>query len=432
MLSPRSRLVGDSLAVELPTLTRKALVRIQVPQPPASDFQRTTRDRHTPLHRILAGAPKMPAFRPQSYVGTMPYALYQALRNHETLCQSAHEGDAAWLHRLSRSELAFRTLVLTDEEQKMILSEAGARARHGSASRPSERSFNSAPLNDDDLLAAQNAHRRTMSKLVHDALFVRNAQSAWTPVANAGFDRIVARDHNPMTPQEAFELCVEQFHAVTVRDGAIFWNGIDEMKLVALVDEWNQIANVAQFNQLEATTEIRLINKKFEWADNEEKGVRGNAAYFGAVSGALGHHATGHVTAVAMCGLRNDSILTHTELPNMLGQMNDQLASGEQPGMTDITIVVIRPKDYSNIEYKEFTNLEILQIPIVKKNGDVRFITKRDDCEKIAEVGNFVSDQNLAAKRPNDMTHLLKYWENKWPGPSIAGVKIMHDIARLT
>ena len=28
-----SRWMGDSLAVELPTLTRKALVRIQVPQP---------------------------------------------------------------------------------------------------------------------------------------------------------------------------------------------------------------------------------------------------------------------------------------------------------------------------------------------------------------------------------------------------------------
>jgi hypothetical protein len=362
----------------------------------------------------------------------MPFALYQALQNHDTLCQGQHEGDAAWLHRLSASELAFRTLVLTDEEQKLILSEAGALARGGSASLPSERLFSSAPLDGSDLALAQQAHKLRMQKVVNDALFVRNAQSAWTPEANAGFARLVAPNHSPLTPEEAYQLCVDQFHAATTTGGAIFWNGIDEMKLVALVDEWNQIANVQQFNQLEATTEIRLINKKFAWSDDPSQGIRGNAAFFADVSARLGHGASGHVTAVAMCGLRNDSILTYAELPAMLGQMNDQLALGKEPKMTDITIVVLMPKEHSNVDFKEFTNKEIFNLAIVKKNQGVRFITKRDDCEKLAEIGNFFppnADGNFII--PNDMNHLREYWENRMPGPSNAAVRIMSDIARL-
>jgi hypothetical protein len=172
---------------------------------------------------------------------------------------------------------------------------------------------------------------------------------------------------------EAYEQLLGQFDAATPPGGSIFWNGINELALAKLVDQWNTDLKGEVFGQLEATTAARYVNKQFEW---EQGGVF--QKYFTEVSDRLGHAAKGHVTSVVRCGLRHDSIFTVTELPRMLKAMEDQIKGKQAPAVTDLTIVVIEPKHLPERSVAAFTNNEITMIPIVRPVG--WRINGRNDC----------------------------------------------------
>jgi hypothetical protein len=50
---------------------------------------------------------------------------------------------------------------------------------------------------------------------------------------------MVANESQYKYATEAYQLLLEQFDAVTPADGSIFWNGINELALAKLVDQWN-------------------------------------------------------------------------------------------------------------------------------------------------------------------------------------------------
>lgn len=209
---------------------------------------------------------------------------------------------------------------------------------------------------------------------------------------------------------EAYQLLLEQFDAVTPADGSIFWNGINELALAKLVDQWNTDLGSEVFGQLEATTAARYVNKKFEWEDGPFKN------YFTEVSDRLGHAARGHVTSVVRCGLRHDSIFTVTELPRMLKSMEDLIKTKRPPIVTDLTIVVIEPKHLEDRSVAAFTNNEITMIPIVRPVG--WRINCRNDCTIDGRVA-------LSAR-------VREYWTLRGQRPeSAAATKIKKDFAKL-
>jgi hypothetical protein len=211
---------------------------------------------------------------------------------------------------------------------------------------------------------------------------------------------------------EAYELLLEQFDALTPPGGSIFWNGINELALAKLVDEWNTELGGEVFGQLEATTSARYVNKQFEW---EQGGVF--QKFFTEVSDRLGHAARGHVTSVVRCGLRYDSIFTVTELPRMLKSMEDQIKKKQVPTVTDITIVVIEPKTLEERPVATFTNNDITMIPIVRPLPGKR-INSRGDCTTDGRVA-------LGAI-------VREYWARRGRKPeSAAAAKIKADFAKL-
>ena len=155
------------------------------------------------------------------------------------------------------------------------------------------------------------------------------------------------------------------------------------------------------------------MNKQFVW---EKGGAFAN--YFTEVSGRLGHAARGHVTAVCRCGLRSDSILTTTELPAMFKLMEEQIKAKKEPLITDITIVVIEPKQLPNQPHATFTNKDLVNISIVSPVPGRR-ISGRDDC---------TVDRQLELK-----SHFLNYyWAARGPRPeSPAAIRIKEDLKSL-
>lgn len=177
------------------------------------------------------------------------------------------------------------------------------------------------------------------------------------------------------------EFLKEAFNYGSPRDGSIFWTGVDPAKLVNQVRSWNARFGTQLFGQLEATTDAQYIDGAFDWHVDGAQ-VQATQMFFGAVSAAYGHRASGHVTSVQMWGLRNDSIFTRTELPTILRRMSDQIARNQQPDVTDISIVVLDPKTDSG-DYKIFTNNEIADVAIVQKtvpDHESRWIRGRQDC----------------------------------------------------
>jgi hypothetical protein len=208
----------------------------------------------------------------------------------------------------------------------------------------------------------------------------------------------------------AYAQLMEQFDAATPVNGSIFWNGINELALAKLVDQWNTELGAETFGQLEATTAARFVNKQFVWEDGPFKD------YFTQVSDRLGHEAKGHVTSVVRCGLRHDSIFTITELPRMMKSMEEQIKRKQIPLVTDLTIVVIQPKMQGLKGVDAFTNLDIQWIPIVKPKQ--WRINSPDDCTVEGNVQiNF---------------HVRDYWSGRGKkAHSAAALKIMRDYQTL-
>lgn len=259
---------------------------------------------------------------------------------------------------------------------------------------------------EEELAQARFKHRINQNK-INDSLYLRNMQLSGAVAADgANLDKIVGKTYT--TEDEAYHRLIDQFDASTPKDGCIFWNGIQETKLVVLVDEWNRYDQ--SFGQLEATTKVRIVNKKFKWEGITPK-------YFTEVSGMLGHSAKGHITAVATSGLRNDSILTTTELPAMLALMENALKIKQAPPITDMSFVVIEPKNSAE-PARIYTNNEISRIAIIRKSAGAPYISGRSSCDM---TGAFIT----VPWRVRD------YWAKKLPTASAAANNILANLNKL-
>lgn len=323
-----------------------------------------------------------------NYRGTIPAELYIKLQN--TFPQANGESDSLWLRRVKGDPMLAQKLFGTPEFKTELI---------------------------------EAVHRRTMAQAGARRVGHQTAGPALVKLTKPGDTQaktsidqryqsefLVGNTNQFKYASEAYELLLQQFDAMTPADGSIFWNGINELALAKLVDQWNTALGAEIFGQLEATTAARYVNKKFEWEDGPFK------KYFTEVSDRLGHAARGHVTSVVRCGLRHDSIFTMTELPRMLESMETQIKDNQNPVITDITIVVIEPKHLENRTVAAFTNNEISMIPIVRPVG--QRINGRNDCTIDSRVA--LSDR------------VRNYWTLRGhKQESAAAARIIKDFAQL-
>ncbi|MDB4614735.1 hypothetical protein OAH18_03490 [bacterium] len=179
--------------------------------------------------------------------------------------------------------------------------------------------------------------------------------------------------------ERAFKKLVDDFCGRTPHNGSIFWNGVNATSMARCVAKWNDLDNVS-LGQLEATTNFKYANGAFQWRGAFEK-------FTTEASAKLGVAASGHVTAVVMCGMRDTSVLTKTELPRILSGMMDGLTRPtKKPRVTDITIVVLSPIHNAGIAVDVLTNNQIKAVKIVKHNGNGYGICGRNDCNVVGDL----------------------------------------------
>ncbi|HEX4590875.1 MAG TPA: hypothetical protein VH120_13145 [Gemmataceae bacterium] len=325
-----------------------------------------------------------------NYRGKIPLELYLKLQS--TFPQMGGESDGAWLFRVKRDPMLAQKMFGTPEFKTDLIQAVHRRAM------------------------AQAGARRTGKQTAGPTLITlskpgaTNANTTIAPRYRQEF--MIGNENQYKYAKEAYEQLLEQFDAATPGNGSIFWNGINELALAKLVDEWNTDLKGEVFGQLEATTAARYVNKQFEW---DQGGVF--QKYFTEVSDRLGQAARGHVTSVVRCGLRFDSIFTVTELPRMLKSMEDEIKAKKAPTVTDITIVVIEPKTMEERPVASFTNNEITMIPIVRPLPGRR-INGRNDCSIDGRVA-------VGAR-------LREYWSlRKGTTDSAAAIKIKADFGKL-
>ena len=186
--------------------------------------------------------------------------------------------------------------------------------------------------------------------------------------------------------QQAEDLLL-QLHEASLKtsvNGTLFWNGPNEVALAKLASEWSQ-EDAQAYVTLEGGTSVGYVNKRFVWGDEFESFVT-------KASAKLALAASGHVPAVCRFGLRNDSILTHTELPRMINLMHQQLSQGQAPSITDISIIVINPIG-SNETFSVFTNSDIVNLMtwgrIKGENGWFINPSNSSECQFVQPLGQF-------------------------------------------
>lgn len=355
-----------------------------------------------------------------NYRSPIPFPVYARLLTIYPMRDG--ESEASWLKRI-RQDISLPQRIFGTDEFKHELSRAVQRRQKDRARREDIRQKVGSTVFKDEL--AQGVQRRAMAQAGARRMGQASAGPSLVTIAPGRLgaplntiapryrDEFIVGGHQYRFADEAYDWLLEQFDAATPVNGSIFWNGINELALAKLVEQWNTELRGEIFGQLEATTAARYVNKQFYW----EEGGRFQQ-YFKDVSDRLGHEAKGHVTSVVRCGLRYDSIFTVTELPRMLGSMEDQIRQRLQPTITDLTIVVIEPKTMPERSVATYTNNEITMIPIVKPVPAGGRINRREDCEIEGHVG-------LSARVRN-------YWTGRGSvGESAAAKRIRTDFGRL-
>jgi hypothetical protein len=332
------------------------------------------------------------------YKGRIPLELYIELRN--KLPQFDGESDRAWLHRIKGDPLLVKKMFGTPQFKDELLQAVARRMMAQSGATRTGHAAGGPALVKLKAPGAQNAKAEIAEEYQKD--FMVGAPGS--------------RQYK--YAREAYQLLLDQFDAATPENGSIFWNGINELTLAEMVNDWNRDLDRSQlFGQLEATTAARYVNKQFVW-EKDPKGLFRN--YFDKVSGKLGHMAKGHVTAVVRCGLRNDSIFTVTELPAMLKNMDEAIRGKKEPGVTDISIIVIEPKHLLGEKIVVYTNNDIVKVPIIE---NVNWPVTGPKDVRISPTQRF----------PAISQFLRYYWAARGPRPeSPATARIRKDFARLT
>jgi hypothetical protein len=213
---------------------------------------------------------------------------------------------------------------------------------------------------------------------------------------------------DPIDPSTAAKYLADAFEYGTPKDGSVFWSGVDANKLVQQVNQWNSApAAKGKFGQLEATTDARFLNGAFKYVDGVTKD------FWGKASQKYGHGALGHVTAVQVFGLKEETIFWKTELPAILAGMKAKLKDGLSPDVVDLTIVVIEPVG-EHLKAICYTNLDIAKAPVYVPKPGLRFAGKREDCVKVRLVGHAFFPLEVRL-----------YWAGRGPvKPSAAALKM--------
>lgn len=187
---------------------------------------------------------------------------------------------------------------------------------------------------------------------------------------------------DPIDAGAAAKYLADAFDYGTPKDGSVFWSGVDANKLVNKVNQWNSTpGSKDKFGQLEATTDARFLNGAFKYVDGVTKD------FWSKASAKYGHGALGHVTAVQVFGLKEQTIFWKTEFPAILNGMKEKLEQGLTPDVVDVTIVVIHPVG-ERVEAICYTNLDIAKAPVYVPKPGLQYASKRDDCVKVRLVGH--------------------------------------------
>jgi hypothetical protein len=220
---------------------------------------------------------------------------------------------------------------------------------------------------------------------------------------------------DPIDGAAAAKYLADAFNYGTPKDGSVFWSGVDSNKLVKQVNNWNSgPGGKDKFGQLEATTDARFVNGAFKYVNGVTKDFWANA------SEKYGHGALGHVTAVQVFGLKEETIFWRTELPAILSGMKEKLKQGLTPDVVDLTIVVIHPVG-ERVNAICYTNLDIAKAPVYIPKPGLQYAMKREDCVKVRLVGH--------AFFP---VEVRKYWAGRGSvPPSAAALKIAANPAAV-
>jgi hypothetical protein len=226
---------------------------------------------------------------------------------------------------------------------------------------------------------------------------------------------------DPAAMARTIRMIVKNFNHSTPKDRSVFWTGVDRDKLRFLITTWNKQYPKQMFGQLEATTDTRFMDGVLggKWDTD------GGKDYFDAASAALGRGATGHVTSVQMYGLQSspDKIFTNVELPALLKSMDDDLAAGRPPKITNLSIVVMNPIGYPET-CRTFTNLQICSINLIKNIGGKPQIYNASQGAAAGKVG-----LHGPTRIPDRVRH---YWMQKYPVPvSQTAQMIANNIASV-
>lgn len=355
--------------------------------------------------------------QPANYTGLIPWPVYLSLQNN--FAQFLYESDRDWIRRISTKIMSNPDLILAKSNMKFSSNDFKSEL----INKVKSKNWGAAAVKRDELMDGLN---RVAKRQVYSGgakgVAAKQVKLNPSPLAFSGPDA-------ESRAKNLLDKLIASTNVDTPNNGSVFWNGIDARKLVHYIEKWNK-ATPGMFGQLEATTDVRLVDGQFVW-DNSAHG-NNLKHYFAGVSENLGNRARGHMTAAVLWGFRNTSILTYAELPRILYGMSDALERGVRPSVTDISIVVIDALG-TNGEVKIVNNSDILNLPIWQPAAGTKGYLKNECTLTGTKLSNFKNIQGKWTGKttvPNSKK-LKDYLRSRPNQPSTAAVKILEDARKL-
>jgi hypothetical protein len=357
--------------------------------------------------------------QPSSYTGIIPWPVFLGLQN--KWMQGMFENDFDWVKRIA--------LKMTSTPNQQAVSNmmplSSQSFKDELQAKVASKNWGATAVKQDQLM---NGMSRVAERTVYSGGDKNTPAKQVTLPHGQNALGVFGKDAAKRSAN-IVEMMVNATSVDTPENGSIFWNGIDQRALVQYVNKWNKETS-GMFGQLEATTDVRLVDNQFLW-DNSATG-KNLQKYFAGVSENLGKRAKGHMTAAVLWGFRNTSILTYAELPRILYNMVEALERGEAPAVTDVSIVVIddikAPGTVSIVN-----NSAVLDLPIWKPKDGQRGYS-REECEltgvKLRDFSNTVGDWVGMPTVPKSEA-LIKYLQSRPNIPSPAALRIKQDAKSL-
>ena len=355
--------------------------------------------------------------QPANYTGLIPWPIYLALQN--KFAQYLYESDRDWVRRISASIMKAPDQILA----KDLMHFSSNDFKSELLSKVKSKDWGAAAVKRDELMDGLN---RVATRQVYSGgdKGVAAKQVGLNPSALA-----IKGQNAESRAKSLVDKLIASTNVDTPDNGSVFWNGIDARKLVHYIEKWNK-ASPGMFGQLEATTDVRLVDGQFVW-NNSPQG-KNLQHYFAGVSENLGNKARGHMTAAVLWGFRNTSILTYAELPRILYGMSEALEKGQKPAVTDISIVIIDAIG-SNGNVNIVNNADILNLPIWQPAAGTPGYSKHECALTGTKLSNFKNIQGKWTGKPTvpNSQALRDYLKSRPRHPSAAAVRIVEDARNL-